>query len=75
MPLLLNASKVLFRNALSTKCIYAGFDPTAPSLHLGHLGLLLALTRTGEIDPIFLVRVPVKIDSFSEGYRLVKPLF
>jgi tyrosyl-tRNA synthetase len=25
--------------------VYAGFDPTAPSLHLGHVGVLMALLR------------------------------
>ncbi len=28
-----------------SKGVYAGFDPTADSLHLGHLGLLTSLFR------------------------------
>ena len=39
--------------------VYAGFDPTARSLHLGHLAVLLALKsfqRAG-MRPILLVRI------------------
>ena len=34
------------------RCIYAGFDPTAPSLHIGHLVPLLALRRAREAGHI-----------------------
>ena len=37
--------------------VYAGFDPTAPSLHLGHVGVLMALVRLQRLGlrPIALV--------------------
>jgi tyrosyl-tRNA synthetase len=37
--------------------VYAGFDPTAPSLHLGHVGVLMALLRLQRagLRPIALV--------------------
>jgi tyrosyl-tRNA synthetase len=40
--------------------VYAGFDPTGPSLHLGHLAVVMALSRLQQagMRPIALVRSP-----------------
>jgi len=37
--------------------VYAGFDPTGPSLHLGHLAVLLSLKRfqAAGLRPVLLV--------------------
>ena len=46
-------------NATTPLSSYAGFDPTGPSLHLGHLAVVLGLRRLQQagIRPIALVRL------------------
>jgi tyrosyl-tRNA synthetase len=38
--------------------VYAGFDPTGPSLHLGHLAVIMALSKLQQagLRPVILVR-------------------
>lgn len=49
---------------------YAGFDPTGPSLHLGHLAVVMGLRRlqAGGIRPIALVRCGY-LQDYPEGLR------
>ena len=75
--LMIDASPNLQKLLVSPQCVYAGFDPTADSLHIGNLLVIVALLhcqRAGHqvIALVNLTESTIAILLWNENKRLMQ---